>query len=171
MRRLLFISPIFLLVSACSAEEGNGASSPATAASGNSDVADIYSKSFDRAWQAAGEGRSPTGSCSGVFGKAVGLVKTTATVGKDRTDAIAAMDACYVSAMARYVEVTLSVENPGPEECINLISSLAIHRSSLGAFFDDVGEDVAAYDSRLNEQIETKVRTACPDSAKSILGA
>lgn len=171
MRRYLISAPIFLLVSACSGEQADEAASPVAAAGGGSDVAEPYRTSFDRAWQSASEGRSPSQACAGVVGKAAGLLKTTATGGQERTDAIAALDACYVGAMAHFVDTTLSVENPGTTQCISLLKALPVHRSSLGGFITDVGEDVAAYDRRLNERIEAKVRSACPDTAAVILGA
>lgn len=169
MRRFLIYAPALLLVSACSGEQANETASPA--AGGGSDVAEPYRTSFDRAWQSASEGRSPSQACAGVVGKAAGLLKTTATGGQERTDAIAALDACYVGAMAHFVDTTLSVENPGTTQCISLLKALPVHRSSLGGFITDVGEDVAAYDRRLNERIEAKVRSACPDTAAVILGA
>ncbi len=171
MSRFFVFAPIFLLASACSNEEANDSASPAEVTGGDSTVAEAYRTSFDRAWQSAGEGRSPSQACAGVVGKAVGLLKTTATGGQERTDAIAALDACYVGAMAHFVETTLSVENPGTTQCINLLKALPVHRSSLGGFITDVGEDLAAYDRRLNALIETKVRSACPDAANVILGA
>jgi len=171
MRRFLISAPIFLLVSACSGEDANESASPVTAAGGGSDVAEPYRTSFDRAWQSASEGRSPSQACASVVGKAAGLLKTTATGGQERTDAIAALDACYVGAMAHFVDTTLSVENPGTTQCISLLKALPVHRSSLGGFITDVGENVAAYDRRLNERIEAKVRSACPDTAAVILGA
>lgn len=171
MRRYLISAPIFLLVSACSGEQADEAASPVAAAGGGSDVAEPYRTSFDRAWQSASEGRSPSQACAGVVGKAAGLLKTTATGGQERTDAIAALDACYVGAMAHFVDTTLSVENPGTTQCISLLKAMPVHRSSLGGFITDVGEDVAAYDRRLNERIEAKVRSACPDTAAVILGA
>lgn len=167
MRRFLISAPIFLLITACSGEQAD----EAAAAGGGSDVAEPYRASFDRAWQSASEGRSPSQACAGVVGKAAGLLKTTATGGQERTDAIAALDACYVGAMAHFVDTTLSVENPGTTQCISLLKALPVHRSSLGGFITDVGEDVAAYDRRLNERIEAKVRSACPDTAAVILGA
>ena len=169
MRRFLVFWPIFL-VSACSGEEANETGSPAASAVSNSIVAETYRTSFDRAWQNASEGRSPSQTCAGIVGKAVGLLKTTASAGQERTDALAALDACYVQAMAHFVDTILSVENPGTTECISLLKALPVHRSSLGGFITDVGEDVAVYDRRLNEQIEKKVRSACPDSAAIILG-
>ena len=171
MRRFLISAPIFLLVSACSGEQADEATSPEVAAGGGSGVAEPYRTSFDRAWQSASEGRSPSQACAGVVGKAAGLLKTTATSGQERTDAIAALDACYVQAMAHFVDTTLSVEKPGTTQCISLLKALPVHRSSLGGFITDVGEDVAAYDRRLNERIEAKVRSACPDTAAVILGA
>jgi len=173
MKALVLIAPVGLLVSACSASEGEEGSSAAgaIAAGSSSGVAETYRASFDRAWQSAGEGRSPSQACAGVVGKATGLLKTTATEGQERADALDALDACYVRAMARFVDTTLSVENPGTQECIKLLSAVPVHRSSLGGFVKDVGEDLAAYDRRLNEQVEAKVRTACPDSANIILGA
>lgn len=172
MRRFLISAPIFLLVSACSGEQADEATSPAAAATGGSSgVAETYRTSFDRAWQSASEGHSPSQACAGVVGKAAGLLKTTATGGQERTDALAALDACYVGAMAHFVETTLSVEKPGTTQCISLLKALPVHRSSLGGFITDVGEDVAAYDRRLNERIEAKVRSACPDTAAVILGA
>jgi hypothetical protein len=170
VRRFLISASIFLLVSACSGEQANETASPAAAAGSGSSVAETYRTSFDRAWQSASEGRSPSQACAGVVGKAAGLLKTTATGGQERTDALAALDACYVQAMAHFVDTTLSVENPGTTECVNLLKALPVHRSSLGGFIIDVGEDVAAYDRRLNEQIEAKVRSACPDTAAVILG-
>lgn len=172
MRRFLISAPLFLLASACSGEQANETASPTAAtADGGSGVAETYRTSFDRAWQSASEARSPSQACAGVVGKAAGLLKTTATDGQERTDAIAALDACYVGAMAHFVDTTLSVENPGTTQCISLLKALPVHRSSLGGFITDVGEDVAAYDRRLNERIEAKVRTACPDSAAIILGS
>lgn len=171
MRRSLLFVPVCLLISACSSEDAKDNTARAAVGGSGSEVAEAYRTSFDRAWQSASEGRSPSGACASVVGRAVGLLKTSATDGQERTDALAALDACYVRAMAHFVDTTLSVENPGTTQCISLLTALPIHRRSLGGFFADVGEDVAAYDRRLNEQIEVKVRAACPDNAAIILGS
>lgn len=173
MRRSLILTPVCLLILGCSDVDGknNESAIASGSANGSSQVSEIYRTSFNRAWQSAGEGRSPSQACAGVVGKAVGLLKTTATGGQERTDAIAALDACYVGAMARFVDTTLSVDNPGATQCISLLKALPVHRSSLGGFLTDVGEDVSAYDRRLNARIEAKVRSACPDTANVILGA
>jgi hypothetical protein len=159
-----------MAISACSGGDGDGNASKAATTNNDSDIPVAYRESFDRAWKNAGEGRSPTQACAGVFGMAVGLLTTTATDGQAREDALAAMDACYVRAMARFVDAKLSVANPGMAECISFLQVLPVHRSSLGGFFDDVGEDQAVFDRRLNELIGDKVRSACPDSASVILG-
>lgn len=173
MHRLIYLAAAGLLVSGCSAGDGEQASSAAATGSGSGSgvVADTYSSGFERAWERAGEGQSPSLACASVVGKAVGLLKTTATGGQERADALDAMDACYVRAMARFVDTTLSVENPGNAECIRLLTNVPTHRKSLGVIFHEVDEDVAAYDSRLNAQIEAKVRAACPGSADVILGS
>jgi hypothetical protein len=170
MRKLMLFVPLCLAISACSGGDGDGKASTAAAANGGSDVPVEYRSSFDRAWKNAEEGRSPTQACAGVFGTAVGSLTTTATEGPARDGALAAMDACYVRAMARFVEVKLSVDNPGTAECISLLRALPVHRSALGGFITDVGEDQAAFDHRLNERIGDKVRSACPDAASAILG-
>ncbi len=159
-----------LAVSACSDAEGDAGSSADTESASTAVVSADYRKSFDRAWERAGEGRSPTTACAGVVGKAVGRLKTTATDGESRAEALKALDACYVRAMARFVETTLSVDSPGTQECISLIKALSIHRRSLGGFIEDVGEDRPAYDRRLNDLIGDKVRSACPDASSTILG-
>jgi hypothetical protein len=170
MKRLLSFASVFLVVSACSGEAGTENAAAAAGSGGTSDVAEIYRPAFDRAWQSASEGRSPSQACSGVVGTAVGLLTTTATSGQDRADALAALDACYVRAMVHFVDTTLSVDDPGTPECISLLRALPVHRSSLGGFLDQVGEDRAAYDTRLTEQVEAKVLAACPDAAAAILG-
>lgn len=172
MHHLRLIAPIYFLITACSGEEGNDDEPvPArTITSGTAQVAEVYRTSFNRAWESAGEGRSPSQACAGVVGKAAGLLKTTVTNQQERTDAFAALDACYVDAMARFVSTILSVDNPGTTQCISLLKALPVHRSALGGFLTGLGEDVAAYDRRLNEQIEAGVRSACPDSANIILG-
>lgn len=170
MRLVLGSVILSLAVSACSGGEADGNTSPAAKQQeGATSVSADYQKSFDRAWARAGEGRSPTSACAGVVGKAIGLLKTTATDGKPRADALTALDACYVRAMARFVLTTLSVEPPGADQCISLLKALPVHRRSLGGFLDDVGEDRAAYDRRLNELIGGRVRSACPDAASVIL--
>lgn len=173
MYRSVIFASACLLVSACSSAEGEeGSSAAGTGSAGSSsEVAEAYSSDFEGAWQGASEGRSPSLACASVVGKAAGLLKTTATGGQERADALDALDACYVRAMARFVDTTLSAENAGTKQCISLLGALPVHRRSLGGFVSDVGEDQAAYDRRLNEQIEEKVRSACPDSANIILGA
>ncbi|NCN84635.1 MAG: hypothetical protein GW808_07955 [Sphingomonadales bacterium] len=158
-------------VSACSGTEED-ANSPNVReeASRAALVSADYRKSFDRAWEMAGEGRSPTTACAGVVGKAVGLLQTTATDGQPRADALAALDACYVQVMARFVDAKLAEGNQGSSGCISLLSTLPVHRSSLGSFLDDVGENKADYDRRLNELIGDKVGSACPDSVSVLLG-
>src|SRR5690606_24095213 len=113
MRRFLLIAPVCLLISACSSEDAKGNAARAPVGENGSEVAETYRTSFDRAWQSASEGRSPSGACASVVGRAVGLLQTTATGGQERTDALAALDACYVRSMAHFVDTTLSVENPG----------------------------------------------------------
>lgn len=162
MRRFLVFAPVCVLLVACSGEGGDN--------SGSALLAAPYRASFEQAWQAAGEGRSPSTACASVVGTAVGLISTTANAGQDRLDAVAALDACYVGAMVRFVDTTLAVENAGTSECIKLITALPVHRSSLGSLLGEVGEDVVAYDRRLNDQVGAKVRSTCAGMADVILG-
>lgn len=170
MRGFILFLPLWLAISACSGGEGDGNAPKAVTPNTHPDIPAAYRESFDRAWKNAGEGRSPTQACAGVFGTAVGLLATTATGGQERESALEAMDACYVRAMARFVDAKLSVANPGMSECISLLQVLPVHRSSLGGVLTDVGEDQAAFDHRLNDLIGDNVRSACPDSASVILG-
>ncbi len=169
MRIILGSIILSLAVSACSGGEADGNAAPAATQASATLVSADYRKSFDRAWERAGEGRSPTSACASVVGRAVGLLKTTATEGQPRADALAALDACYVQAIVRYVIATLSVEAVGATQCASLLQALPVHRRSLGGFLDDVGEDRAAYDRRLDALIGDKVRSACPDSAWALL--
>ncbi|MEH6759454.1 MAG: hypothetical protein V7676_18430 [Parasphingorhabdus sp.] len=175
MRIFLGFVGLGLALSACSGGDAGGNSADVTetdvtATDSASLVAEGYQKSFGRAWDRAGDGRSPTSGCAGVFGRAVGLLKTTATDGQPRADAITALNACYVLAMARYVDVKLASDDQDTEKCMDMLRALPVHRRSLGGFLDDVGEDKAAYDSRLNDLIGDKLRSACPDSAAVLLG-
>ena len=171
MRRFLVFAPACLLLVACSGEGGDTSGSAASgSANGSSVLAEPYRTSFEQAWQAAGEGRSPSTACASVVGTAVGLISTTASAGQDRRDAVAALDACYVGAMVRFVDTTLAVENAGTSECVKLITALPTHRRSLGSLLGEAGEDVAVYDRRLTDQIGAKVRSACADMADVILG-
>lgn len=165
-----------LAVSACSGggnadgAEATGTAATSAAASSSSGISETYSEYFDAAWKEAGEGISPTNNCARIFGMAVGLVKAQNIQGQELADAVKAMDACYIGAMARFVDVKLSGENVGMAECRNIFTTLRAHRGALGSFLEDVGEDQAAYDGRLNERIGDKVRSACPDLADGILG-
>lgn len=172
MHYLRLSAPICLLITACSGEAGNDDEpAPAgTTGNGTSQVAEAYRTSFNRAWESAGEGRSPTQACAGVVGKAAGMLKAKVINEEERTDALAALDACYVRAMERFVNTTLASENPGKTQCISLLKALPVHRSALRGILTEVGEDVAIYDRRLNEKIEAGVRSACPDAANIILG-
>lgn len=172
MRMISGLVFLGLTVSACSGEGegGDGATSTAAATGNSSGLSETYSEYFDEAWKDAGEGKSPTNGCARVFGMAVGLVKAQNIQGQELADAVKAMDACYVGATARFVDVTLSGENVGMAECRKLFTTLRVNRSALGSFLEDVGEDQAAYDARLNEQIADKVTSACPSLAKGILG-
>ena len=171
-----FVALLFTL-SACSGEDGDENSSETLEASSAAEtgstsiVAAKYQKSFDRAWERAGEGRSPTSACAGVVGRAVGMLKTSATDGQPKADALATLNACYVLAMARFVDTKLSADSQDPTLCMDFARTLTVHRSSLGSFLDDVGEDKAAYDRRLNELIGDKLQAACPDVAAVLLGA
>jgi hypothetical protein len=177
MRIIFGFVVLALTLSACSGGDGGEHSSktPETSAVAETGSASIvaadYRKSFDRAWERAGDGRSPTSACAGVVGRAVGLLKTTATDGQPRADALTALDACYVLAMARFVDAKLSADSPGPALCRDFLTALPVHRHSLGSFLDDVGEDKATYDRRLNDLIGDKLRAACPDAAAVLLGA
>lgn len=165
-----------LAVSACSGggnadgAEATGTAATSAAASSSSGISETYSEYFDAAWKEAGEGISPTNNCARIFGMAVGLVKAQNIQGQELADAVKAMDACYIGAMARFIDVKLSGENVGMAECRNIFTTLRAHRGALGSFLEDVGEDQAAYDGRLNERIGDKVRSACPDLADGILG-
>ncbi|MGI9360315.1 MAG: hypothetical protein ACR2O7_01880 [Parasphingorhabdus sp.] len=165
-----------LAVSACSGggdpdgAEATGTAATSAEASSSSGISETYSEYFDAAWKEAGEGISPTNNCARIFGMAVGLVKAQNIQGQELADAVKAMDACYIGAMARFVDVKLSGENVGMAECRNIFTTLRAHRGALGSFLEDVGEDQAAYDGRLNERIGDKVRSACPDLADGILG-
>jgi len=172
MRMISGLVFLGLAVSACSGEGegGDGATSTAAATGNSSGLSETYSEYFDEAWKDAGEGKSPTNGCARVFGMAVGLVKAQNIQGQELADAVKAMDACYIGAMARFVDVKLSGENVGMAECRNIFTTLRAHRGALGSFLEDVGEDQAAYDGRLNERIGDKVRSACPDLADGILG-
>lgn len=177
MRMISGLVFLGLTVSACSGGSGSGggeggdeAISTAAAPWKTSGLSETYSEYFDGAWKDAGEGKSPTNGCARVFGMAVGLIKYQSIEGQERADAVKAMDACYVGATTRFVDVTLSGENVGMAECRNLFTTLRVNRSTLGSFLEDVGEDQAAYDARLNERIADKVTSACPSLAKGILG-
>jgi hypothetical protein len=177
MRVIFGLIALVITLSACSGGYGGESSSETletvTAAETGSAsiVAADYRKSFDRAWERAGDGRSPTSSCAGVVGRAVGMLKTSATDGQPKADALTALNACYVVAMARYVDKRISADSQGSALCIDLLKALPVHRRSLGGFLDDVGEDKAAYDRRLNDMIGDKMRAACPDAAKVLLAA
>ena len=176
MRIISGLVLLALAVSACSGggdadgAEATGAAATSAAASSSSGISETYSEYFDAAWKEAGEGISPTNNCARIFGMAVGLVKAQNIQGQELADAVKAMDACYIGAMARFVDVKLSGENVGMAECRNIFTTLRAHRGALGSFLEDVGEDQAAYDGRLNERIGDKVRSACPDLADGILG-
>lgn len=177
MRMISGLVFLGLAVSACSGgsgsgggEGGDGATSTAAATGNSSGLSETYSEYFEGAWKNAGEGKSPTNGCARVFGMAVGLVKAQNIQGQELADAVKAMDACYVGAMARFVDVKLSGENVGMAECRNIFTTLRAHRGALGSFLEDVGEDQAAYDARLNERIVDNVTTACPSLAEGILG-
>ena len=101
---------------------------------------------------------------------AAAQIRRTGAEGQDRADVIKAMDACYVGATGRFVNAKLSEADVGMAGCRGLFTALRVNRSTLGSFLKDVGEDQAAYDSRLNERIGDKVRSACPDLADGILG-
>ena len=181
MRTVLSLVVVFAL-SACSGEEQEG--SPRTASEGarppetaalpeavvdtesdaDSRVASIYRRAFERAWERAEQGQSPTSSCANVVGRAVGMLQNNATDTQVRADATAALNACYVLAMARYVDAKLAAAE-GEATCLDFIRVVPVHRRSLGSFLDDVGEDKAAYDRRLNDLIGDEVREACPQSA------
>lgn len=177
MRTVFGFVVLVITLSACSGgdvgEDPSKSSEKSTAAETGSAsiVAADYRKSFDRAWERAGEGRSPTSACAGVVGRAVGMLKTSATDGQPKADALTALNACYVRAMARYVDERLAAGSQGSAPCMDLLKALPVHRRSLGSFMDDVGEDKADYDRRLNDLIGDKVRAACPDSATVLLGA
>ena len=176
MRIISGLVLLALAVSACSGggnadgSEATGTAATSAAASSSSGISETYSEYFDAAWKEAGEGISPTNNCARIFGMAVGLVKAQNIQGQELADAVKAMDACYIGAMARFVDVKLSGENVGMAECRNIFTTLRAHRGALGSFLEDVGEDQAAYDGRLNERIGDKVRSACPDLADGILG-
>ena len=99
------------------------------------------------------------------------MLKTSATDGQPKADALTALNACYVLAMERYVDTRISSDSQGSELCIDLLKALPVHHRSLGGFLEDVGENKAAYDRRLNDQIGNKARAACPDAATVLLGA
>ncbi|WP_417592720.1 hypothetical protein [Parasphingorhabdus sp.] len=178
MRIIFGFVVLLFTLSACSGGDEHENSSQTlqkTSADGETGSASIvaadYRKSFDRAWKRAGDGKSPTSACAGVVGRAVGMLKTSATDGQPKADALTALNACYVLAMARYVDTRLSADSQGSALCIDLLKALPVHRRSLGGFLEDVGENKAAYDRRLNDQIGNKVRAACPDAATVLLGA
>ena len=176
MRIFMTLVPACLLVAGCSSGQGNADDNnsdtgmTAAAGSGVPAVAEAYRSSFNEAWRKAGEGTSPSGACAGVVGQATTVLNNADVAAQDRADAIAALDACYVSSMASFVDTTLSIENPGPQQCISLLRALAVHRSSLGSFFEGTGENVADYDERITDLVGEKVRSACPDKANTILG-
>tara|TARA_R110000787_G_scaffold221595_1_gene330302 strand:+ start:1068 stop:1601 length:534 start_codon:yes stop_codon:yes gene_type:complete len=177
MRIIFGFAALLFTLSACSGGNGEENSSETLEASSAAEtgsasiVAADYRKSFDRAWERAGDGRSPTSACAGVFGRAIGRLKTTATDGQPREDALAALNACYVLAMARFVDAKLSADSQDPTLCMDFARTLTVHRSSLGSFLDDSGEDKAVYDRRLNDLIGDKLRAECPDVAPVLLGA
>lgn len=175
MRIFMTLVPACLLVAGCSSEQATADDSSdtgmtAAAGSGVPPVAEAYRSSLDDAWRKAGEGTSPSGACAGVVGQATTVLNNADVAAEDRADAIVALDACYVRSMARFVDTTLSIENPGPQQCISLLRSLPVHRSSLGSFFEGTGEDLADYDKRLADLVGEQVRSTCPDNANTILG-
>lgn len=175
MRIFMTFVPACLLVAGCSSEQvtaddGRDTGMTAAARSGVPAVAEAYRSSFDEAWRKAGEGTSPSGACAGVVGQATTVLNNATSAAQDRAEAIAALDACYVRSMARFVDATLSTENPGPQQCISLLRALPVHRSSLGSFFEGSGEDAGDYDKRLADLVGERVRSACPENANTILG-
>lgn len=175
MRIFMTLVPACLLVAGCSSEQATGDDSSdtgmtAAAGSGVPPVVEAYRSSLDDAWRKAGEGTSPSGACAGVVGQATTVLNNADVAAQDRADATAALDACYVRSMARFVETTLSIENPGPQQCISLLRALPVHRSSLGSFFEGTGEDLADYDKRLTDLVGEQVRSTCADNANTILG-
>lgn len=176
MRMISGLVFLGLAVSACSgggeadSDAPADATDTASAAGSSSGLSETYSEYYDEAWKAAGEGKSPTNDCAKVFGMAVGLIKYQNIEGQERADAAKAMDACYVGATARFVDAKLSGDNVGMAECRSLFTALRVSRGALGSFLEDVGEDQAAYDARLNERIADKVTAACPSLADGILG-
>lgn len=175
MRIFMTLVPACLLVAGCSSEQATADDSSdtgmtAAAGSGVPPVAEAYRSSLDDAWRKAGEGTSPSGACAGVVGQATTVLNNADVAAEDRADATAALDACYVRSMVRFVDTTLSIENPGPQQCISLLRALPVHRSSLGSFFEGTGEDLADYDKRLTDLVGEQVRSTCPDNANTILG-
>ena len=173
MRMISGLVLLGLAVSACSGEgeSGDGAVSTAAATGNSSGLSETYREYFDEAWADAEEGKSPANGCARVFGMAAGLVKAQNIQGKELADAVKAMDACYVGAMARFVDVKLSGAEVDSAECQKIFTALRVSRGALGSFLEDVGEDQAAYDARLNERISDKVTSTCPNLAEVILGS
>ncbi len=140
------------------------AAAAAPSLAGMPQVAEPYRRSFARAWERAGEGRAPTNACAVLFGSAVGRIESGQAEGGARDDAIAAMGACYVDAHARYIRATLAESG-----CQNLMRDVTVMRSSIGSFFDDVGEDRADYDARLAEEVGGDIDAVCPELTPVIL--
>ncbi len=151
-----------LLLTGCSNLSGG-------AAGGKPQLADQYQRAFDRAWDAAGEGRSPTTACAGVIGVVVGTMKNAAPGTTAHSDALDAANACYVDAFVRYIALKLDGPAFAESDCVGLLTATHIHRSALGQFITDIGQDRADYDNRIVGAVGDKVRASCPAVATSIL--
>lgn len=126
---------------------------------------EAYSERLTQAWQAAGEGQSPTQSCAIVTGLAVGRHQQGAG---ETQDALRAYELCYVDIPARYIQSRLA-SGDREQACLASQTFLITQQISLGSFAGDLGIERSALDGKLRERIAATVRSACPNNADSIL--
>jgi len=137
-------------------------------ADGKPEVSDRYQRNIDRAWETADKGRGPSSICGLVIGAAARPMEEGSP--DEKRDALQAIEACYVTVIVRYLSRAVDGIEAGTVTCAGPMGAMTMHRGSVGIYMTNMGLDRAEYDARIVAAMGDRVRAACPDFAKAILG-
>lgn len=131
-----------------------------------------FTRNVGRAWEAAGEGNSPSSNCAGFFNGLSARLANENTESADLADSMLGVDVCYVGVMARYLSVKLAPVDSAGNDCIGEMTAINGHRQVATSLLGDVDADgvlMAYLDGRLDAAMGQTVREACPAHIASII--
>lgn len=131
-----------------------------------------FERNVGRAWEAAGQGNSPSSNCIGFFNGMSGRLANENTESGDLADSMQGIDVCYAGVMTRYLSVKLASADAADYSCMAEMSTINHHRlvaTGLLADIDSDGVIMRYLDARLDAAIGQTVREVCPSHIATII--